>query len=60
MKKPVSHLVLLRCSSCKERFQAKANYDDRYRCPHCGEWMEYSTYKPTPAELKPIGPMENK
>lgn len=55
MKVPVRHVILLRCSSCKKRFQVHANVEDRYQCPHCGEFMEYQSYKP-----KPVGPSENK
>jgi transcription initiation factor IIE alpha subunit len=59
-KKPLIHIVVLRCPDCKERFQANASTDGKYQCPHCDGWMEYVYHKPNPAEAKPIGPMENK
>lgn len=58
MKLPMCHVILLRCFSCKERFQVEANDADRYQCPHCGEVMEYQAYRPP--QVKPIGPTENK
>jgi ribosomal protein L37AE/L43A len=60
MKNIKRHIVLLRCPSCKKRFQVDANKEDRYQCPHCKEWMTYAAYKPMPTEHKPIGPSENK
>jgi ribosomal protein L37AE/L43A len=60
VKNIARHFILLRCPSCKERFQVDASSGDRYQCPHCKEWMEYRAYKPMPAEVKPVGPTENK
>ncbi len=56
MKQPVCHVILLRCSSCKRRFQTRANDEDQYKCPHCGEMKEYQAVR----MFKPIGPTENK
>ena len=57
LKKPVAHMLVLRCDKCKERFQTKANQEeDKYKCPHCGEIVEYECYRTGPV----VGPSEAK
>ena len=58
MKKPVKHIIVMRCASCKKRFQIDANAEDHYPCPHCGELVKYQAYRMP--QVKPIGPTENK
>jgi len=57
VKKSISHIVLMRCGECKERFQTKANpKEDKYKCPHCEAIVEYECYRTGPV----VGPSENK
>jgi len=49
LKKPVIHMLVLRCRECKERFQTKASpEEDKYTCPHCGATVEYECYRAGP------------
>ena len=57
LKKPVMHMLVLRCDKCKERFQIEANpKEDKYKCPHCEKIVEYECHRTGPV----AGPSEVK